>query len=160
MAIVGIVAVDRKLAIGKGGTLPWQYSADLKFFKQTTVGNAVVMGKRTWLSLRKPLPDRLNIVLTSQADVDAVDSVVRLPTVESILTLAQTLTSDLFVIGGAQTYQAFLPHIDQWIVTDVPLTVADADTFLPSTFLSGFELFEVRQLDEELRVKFYERVRR
>ncbi len=159
MAIIGIVAVDRRLAIGKGGTLPWHYSADLKFFKRTTLGNAVVMGRRTWLSLRKPLPDRMNIVLTSKADADAVGSVVRLPTVKSILTLAGTLTSDLFVIGGARTYEAFLPHIDQWIVTEVPLSVDDADTFVPANYLDGFELFEVRQLDEDLRVKFYERAR-
>src|SRR5262252_7598733 len=59
MAIIGIVAVDRNFAIGKGGSLPWHYSADLKFFKQTTLGNAVVMGRRTWQSLKKPLPDRL-----------------------------------------------------------------------------------------------------
>jgi dihydrofolate reductase len=157
MAIIGIVAVDRNLAIGKGGTLPWHYSADLKFFKQTTVGNAVVMGNRTWQSLKKPLPDRLNVVLTSGTGNDAVDSVVRLPTVQSILTLAKTLTGDLFVIGGAQTYEAFLPHIDQWIVTEIPLAVENADTFVPANLLDGFELYEVRQLDQELRVKFYER---
>jgi dihydrofolate reductase len=157
MAIIGIVAVDRNLAIGKDGTLPWHYSADLKFFKQTTVGNAVVMGNRTWQSLKKPLPDRLNVVLTSRTGNDAVDSVVRLPTVQSILTLAKTLTGDLFVIGGAQTYEAFLPHIDQWIVTEIPLAVENADTFVPSNLLDGFELYEVRQLDPELRVKFYER---
>jgi dihydrofolate reductase len=160
MAIIGIVAVDRNLAIGKGGTLPWHYSADLKFFKQTTVGNAVVMGRRTWQSLKKPLPDRMNVVFTSKTGVEAVDSVVRLPSVESILTLGKTLTSDLFVIGGAKTYEAFLPHIDQWIVTEVPLAVEGADTFVPSDFLNEFELFEVRQLDDELRVKFYERARR
>src|SRR5206468_4067366 len=97
MAIIGIVAVDRNLAIGKGGALPWHYSADLKFFKQTTVGNAVVMGGRTWQSIKKPLPDRMNIVLTSKADIHAVDSVSRLPTVQTVLTLANTLTSDLFV---------------------------------------------------------------
>src|ERR1041385_1178066 len=118
MAIIGIVAVDRNLAIGRGGTLPWHYSADLKFFKQTTVGNAVVMGRRTWQSLKKPLPDRLNVILTSQAEQEAVDSVVRLPDIESILTLTSTLTSDVFVIGGAKTYEAFLPHLDQWIVTE------------------------------------------
>jgi dihydrofolate reductase len=157
MAIIGIVAVDRNLAIGKGGTLPWHYSADLKFFKQTTVGNAVVMGNRTWQSLKKALPDRLNVVLTSRTGNDAVDSVVRLPTVQSILTLAKTLTGDLFVIGGAQTYEAFLPHIDQWIVTEIPLAVENADTFVPENLLDGFELYEVRQLDQELRVKFYER---
>jgi dihydrofolate reductase len=159
MAIIGIVAIDRNLAIGKGGTLPWHYSAALKFFKQTTVGNAVVMGRRTWQSLKKPLPDRMNVVLTSGPEIDAVDSVVRLPTVQAILTLAKTLTSDLFVIGGAKTYEAFLPRIDQWIVTEIPLSVENADTFVPSHFLDGFDLYEVRQLDQELRVKFYERQR-
>ena len=159
MAIIGIVAVDRNLAIGKGGTLPWHYSADLKFFKQTTVGNAVVMGRRTWQSLKKPLPDRMNVVLTSKSDIDAFDSVVRLPDVKSILTLARTLTTDLFVIGGARTYEVFQPHIDEWIVTEIPLSVENADTFVPSDFLDGFELYEVRQLDDELRVKFYERAR-
>jgi dihydrofolate reductase len=67
------------------------------------------------------------------------------------------LTGDLFVIGGAQTYEAFLPHIDQWIVTEIPLAVENADTFVPANLLDGFELYEVRQLDQELRVKFYER---
>lgn len=160
MAIIGIVAVDRNLAIGKGGTLPWHYSADLKFFKQTTVGNAVVMGSRTWQSLKKPLPDRMNLVLTSKPDNHAVDSVSQLPTVQSVVTLAEMLTTDLFVIGGAKTYEAFLPHIDQWIVTEIPLSVEQADTFVPADFLDGFELCEVRQLDEELRVKFYERAQR
>ena len=157
MAIIGIVAVDRNLAIGKGGTLPWHYSADLKFFKQTTVGNAVVMGSRTWQSLKKPLPQRMNVVLTSGTDHDAVDSVVRLPTVQSVLMLAKTLTSDLFIIGGAKTYEAFLPHIDQWIVTEIPLAVENADTFIAPDFLNGFELYEVRQMSDDLRVKFYER---
>ena len=159
MSIIGIVAVDRHLAIGKGGRLPWHYSADMKFFKQTTIGNAVVMGSRTWQTLKVPLPDRMNIVLSSKPDVAAADSVVRLPDVESVLRLAETLTHDLFVIGGAKVYEAFLRHIDRWMVTEVPLSVEGAGTFMPANFLEGFELYEVRQLDEELRVKFYERSR-
>ena len=158
MSIIGIVAIDQNLAIGKGGRLPWHYSADLKFFKETTIGNAVVMGFRTWQTLKRPLPDRMNIVLTTKQSI-RIDSVVTLPDVESVLTLAKTLTRDLLVIGGAQVYEAFLPHIDRWIVTEVPLSVEGADTFMPSNFLAGFELYEVRQLDEELRVKFYERSR-
>jgi dihydrofolate reductase len=159
MSIIGIVAVDRNLAIGKGGTLPWHYSADLKFFKQTTIGNAVVMGARTWATLKKPLPDRMNIVLTTKADFEPVDSVVRLPTVSAVLTLAKTLATDLFVVGGARVYEAFQTHIERWIVTEIPLSVEDADTFMPADFLEGFELYEVRQLGDDLRAKFYERVR-
>jgi dihydrofolate reductase len=157
MSIIGIVAVDRNLAIGKDRRLPWHYSADLKFFKQTTVGNAVVMGRHTWDTLKKPLPDRMNLVLTNKSDFEPIDSVVRLPTVASVLTLARTLTTDLFVIGGAKVYESFRPHIEKWIVTEIPLSVEGADTFMAANFLDGFELCEMRQLDDELRVNFYER---
>jgi dihydrofolate reductase len=157
MSIIGIVAIDRNLAIGKGGTLPWHYSADMKFFKQTTIDNSVVMGRRTWLTLKKPLPDRMNIVLSRDLKVPPQISLVVLPDVRSVLALATSLTRHLFVIGGAKVYESFLPHIDRWIVTEIPLAVEGADTFMPANFLEGFEMYEMRQLDEGLRVKFYER---
>ncbi len=155
--IIGIVAVDRNLAIGKDGRLPWHYSADMKLFKQTTIGNAVVMGRRTWLTLPGPLKDRQNIVLSREPDLPSQDSVVVLSSVESVLDLVRNQESDLFVIGGAQIYESFLPHIERWIVTEVPIAVEGADTFMPANFLDGFELFELRHLDEGLQVKFYER---
>lgn len=154
--IIGIVAVDRNLAIGKGGRLPWHYSADMKFFKETTIGNAVVMGRRTWLTLKAPLKDRYNIVLSRETDLKPTESLMISNSIEAVLSLAN-LDSHLFVIGGARVYKAFSPHINRWIVTEVPLTVEDADTFMPPNFLDGFELYEMRQLDEGLRVKFYER---
>jgi dihydrofolate reductase len=155
--IIGIVAVDRNLAIGKGGKLPWHYSADMKFFKESTIGNAVVMGRHTWLTIKKPLPDRLNIVLSSQLDQPAQDSLVVLSDVQSVLALARSINRHLFIIGGAKVYESFRPHIERWIVTEIPLTVEGADTFMPSDFLEGFEMYELRQLDEGLRVKVYER---
>jgi dihydrofolate reductase len=156
--IIGIVAIDQNLAIGKGGKLPWHYSADMKFFKETTIGNAVVMGRHTWLTLKKPLPDRLNIVLSNQLSQSSQDSLVVLADVESVLALARSITRNTFVIGGAQVYQSFQSRIDRWIVTEIPLTVEGADTFMPSNFRDGFEIYELRQLDDGLRVKFYERV--
>jgi dihydrofolate reductase len=155
--IIGIVAIDQNLAIGKGGKLPWHYSADMKFFKETTIGNAVVMGRHTWLTLKKPLPDRLNIVLSNQLSQSSQDSLVVLANVESVLALARSITRNTFVIGGAKVYQSFQSHIDRWIVTEIPLTVEGADTFMPSNFRDGFEMYELRQLDDGLRVKFYER---
>src|SRR2546425_5080300 len=158
MAIIGIVAVDRNLAIGKGGRLPWHYSADMKFFKETTVGNAVVMGRRTWLTLRGgPLKDRQNIVLSRNQNLPTDDSVIVLRDVDSVLDFVRDLDVHVFVIGGAQVYESFIPHIERWIVTEVPLVVEGADTFMPANFLDGFEMYELRQLDEVLRVKFYER---
>jgi len=156
--IIGIVAVDRNLAIGKGGQLPWHYSADMKFFKATTIGNAVVMGRRTWLTLKGPLKDRQNIVLSRSGDVSNYDSVMVMKDVEAVLEFARTIDQHLFVMGGAHVYESFLPYIERWVVTEVPLNVEGADTFMPANFLDGFEMYEMRQLDGDLRVKFYERV--
>ena len=157
MAIIGIVAVDRNLAIGKGGKLPWHYSADMKFFKATTIGNIVVMGRRTWLTLKGPLKDRTNIVLSRDPNVTQRDSEIVMRDVGSVIEFAEEQDADLFIIGGAKVYEAFLPHIQRWVVTEVPQSVEGADTFMPVNFLEGFEMYELRQLGEDLRVKFYER---
>jgi dihydrofolate reductase len=155
--IIGIVAVDRNGAIGKGGKLPWHYSSDMKFFKETTIGNSCVMGYKTWLTLKKPLRNRLNIVLSRQSEIPQQESVKSLRDVESVLALSRGLPGDLFVIGGEQVYRSFLPHIEKWIVTEVPLSVEDADAFVPEGYLEGFALTGTRKLEEDLNVSFYER---
>ena len=157
MAIIGIVAVDRRGAIGKGGQLPWHYPADLKFFKGQTTGNACVMGYKTWLTLKRPLPNRLNVVLTSRAEVEPRDSVVWLHDKQSVLSLREYLRCELFVIGGAQIFEMFRPEIDRWLVTEVPLTVEGADTFMPPDFLRDFRPADTRDLGDGLKVTVYER---
>ena len=150
--IIGIVAVDRNGAIGKGGKLPWHYSADMKFFKETTTGNACVMGHKTWLTLKKPLPNRLNIVLSRNANIEPHASVVVAGDIKLVLAMEKQINKDLFVIGGSQVYSSFLPYIEKWIVTEVPLTVEGADTFMPENYLEGFERTETFPLDQELSV--------
>src|ERR1700741_4832637 len=157
--IIGIVAVDENGAIGKDGKLPWHYSADMKFFKQTTTGNAVVMGNNTWQSLQKPLPNRLNIVLSRRRETQPNESIVIARDLESVLAIAKDLTCDLFVIGAAQVYESFLPYIEQWMVTEVPLTVEGAEAFVPGNCLEGFRATHSKILDQDLRVHFYERKR-
>jgi dihydrofolate reductase len=156
--IIGIVAVDRNGAIGKDGRLPWHHSADMKFFKETTTGHACVMGYKTWLTLKRPLPDRMNIVLSRKAEIEPQDSVLVVRDIESVLSLAESLKSHLFVIGGEQVYRAFLPHIEKWIVTDVPVEVEGADAFAPAGFLDGFKRDETKNIDEALKVSVYTRV--
>ena len=158
MAIIGIVAVDRRGAIGKGGKLPWHYPADMRFFKQQTTGHACVMGRKTWLTLKRPLANRLNIVLSRTSDIEPQDSVVLLRDKLSVLSLAAYLKCDLYVIGGAQVYEAFHEKIDRWLVTEIPLTVEGADAFMPKDFLNGFALSSVMPLDEELQVSVYDRI--
>ena len=155
--IIGIVAVDRNSAIGKGGKLPWHYSADMKHFKETTTGHACVMGYRTWQTLKKPLPNRLNIILSRQSEVEPQDSVIVCRDAPTVLSLARDLKCDLFVIGGEKVYCSFLPHIEKWIVTEVPLTVEDADAFVPENYLEGFKPAGSKEIGNDLSVKFYER---
>jgi dihydrofolate reductase len=155
--IIGIAAVARNGAIGKKGKLPWHYSADMKFFKHTTMGHAVVMGRKTWLTLKKPLTGRLNIVLSRDGNLDPQESLVVLRDIESVLSFNNSITTDMFIIGGAQIYQQFLPHIEKWIITEVPLTVEGADAFMPEGYLDDFKRAGSEKLDDELVVKFYER---
>jgi dihydrofolate reductase len=155
--IVGIAAVDRQGAIGRGGKLPWHYSADMKFFRETTTGHAVVMGRKTWLTLGKPLKNRLNIVLSRDPNIEPQESLLVLSDIDSVLSLNQSLTTDLFVIGGAQIYEAFLPRIEKWIITEVPVKVSGADAFMPKGYLDGFEATDSKAIGEGLTVRVYER---
>ena len=155
--IIGIVAVDRNNAIGKGGKLPWHYSADMKFFRETTTGHAVVMGRKTWTTLGKPLKNRLNIVLSRDPSIEPQESLIVLSDVEAVLSLNESLTTDLFVIGGAQIYETFLPRIERWLVTEVPLTVKGADTFMPQGYLQDFNKTNSRSIGDGLTVKIYDR---
>ena len=158
MAIIGIVAVAENLAIGKGGKLPWHYPADLKHFKQTTTGNAILMGSNTWRSIGKPLSNRLNIVLSRRAQLDSDDNLLFLRNVSEAADLSKFLRGDLYVIGGAHIYEAFAPLIDSWIVTEIPETVENADVFMPANYLESFKLAEAEELDGGLVVRRYERL--
>ena len=132
--IIGIAAVSKNNAIGKGGKLPWHYSSDMKFFRETTTGHAVAMGRKTWLTLGKPLKHRLNIVISRDSNIEPQESLVVLRDIESVLSLNKSLTTDLFVIGGAQIYKEFLPHIERWVNTEVPVKVDGADAFMPEGY--------------------------
>ena len=155
--IIAIIAIANNFAIGKDGKLPWHHPADLKFFKENTTGNAVVMGFHTWQSIGKPLPKRLNIVLSRRATLENSSGVLLLRSKEEVLALAGFLKGDLYIIGGAQTYAAFADVIEKWFVTEVPVEIADADAFMPENFLEDFRLIDKMELGNDLVVKAYQR---
>ena len=157
MSVIGIVAVSQNLAIGKSGRLPWHFSSDLKFFKRTTLHNAVVMGWNTWNSIGKRLPDRLNIVLSKSADLANRPGLLLMRSLEEVLAVGEYLNCDLFVIGGEKTYGSFADVISRWIVTEVPIDVENADAFMPRDFLEGFELLITEQGEDDLTIKTYGR---
>jgi dihydrofolate reductase len=155
--IIGIVAISKNFAIGKDGKLPWHYPSDLKFFKRTTTGNAIVMGWNTWRSIGKPLPDRTNIVLSRTAELNDTPGVKLFRSMIDVINFAEEFDGDVFIIGGAKTYQAFADVIEKWYVTEVPIDVEDADTFMPRDFLHGFVEKDQIALDDGLRVRVFQR---
>lgn len=153
-----IIAISKNYAIGKGGTLPWHYPADLKFFKETTTGHAIVMGLHTWESIGRPLPNRLNIILSRTAGITESENIKVLRSKEDVLKLTETLDKDVFIIGGAKVFETFADVIDKWIVTQIPETIEDADTFIPRNFLDGFSLVSSTAIGDGLHVGVYERL--
>lgn len=105
-----VVAVSQNGVIGKNGKLPWHIPEDLKFFKELTTGKNIVMGRKTYESIGRPLPNRNNYVMSSR-NIDGVKVIRR---VDEALQLG-----DIYVIGGSQIYKAFIPYCDIMYVTRV-----------------------------------------
>lgn len=130
-----IAAVAANGVIGAGGDVPWQYPEDMTHFKRTTIGYPVVMGRRTFESIRRdldgPLPERQNIVLTSTPR-RLPDSVTAVTSITGALAEANDSgASTTYVIGGATVYEQFLPRADELLLTE--LTAAfDGDTVFPT----------------------------
>jgi dihydrofolate reductase len=124
-----VVAMDERNAIGRAGGLPWRLPEDLKRFKALTLGKPVVMGRRTWNSIGKPLPGRHNVVVTRQPGL-SLDGATVVSSLEQAFVAAGDVP-EVCVIGGAEVYRAALPVTDVLHVTRVHATL-DADTFFPA----------------------------
>lgn len=125
-----IVARARNGAIGRNNTIPWSAPEDLAFFQRETLGGAIIMGRKTWESLpKRPLPRRLNIVVTSRAGSDGDALFVSLD--QAVPAARDAGYFRHYAIGGAGIYKAFLPIADRLLITEVDLDVPDADTFFP-----------------------------
>jgi dihydrofolate reductase len=134
---VGIhVAIAENGVIGRAGGLPWRLSTDLKRFKADTMGNPVIMGRRTFESVGKPLPGRANIVVTRQTNWGA-EGVERAASLDEAIRLARERAlqmpdaREICVIGGGEIYGVALPLTDTLHVTHV-LAAVDGDTFFPA----------------------------
>lgn len=127
MKLTAVVAASDNDVIGRGNALPWHQPADLAHFKRITMGKPVLMGRRTWESIGKPLPGRLNLVLSRAAG--------ELPGVERVTSLAEAVAraapaGELMVIGGADVFSLALAQLDVIQLTRVHCTV-NGDTFMP-----------------------------
>jgi dihydrofolate reductase len=116
--VVLVAAVADTGVIGRDGALPWHLPEDLAHFKRVTTGHTVVMGRRTFESIGRPLPRRTNVVVTRQPDWTA-DGVLVAPSVGAAVALAADLPGDAMVIGGGEVYAAALPLADRQVLTEV-----------------------------------------
>lgn len=140
-----IVAVARNGVIGRDGDLPWRLSSDLKLFRRLTMGKPVVMGRRTWATLkRKPLDGRDNIVVTRDRDFSAPGAIVVHSTEEALAiarTKAQAAGADeIMIIGGAEIYRALLPRADRLYLTEVAAEPGGDAHFAPVDFAAWREV--------------------
>ncbi|MAZ43767.1 MAG: hypothetical protein CMF48_01125 [Legionellales bacterium] len=131
MKICLISAKSDNDAIGRDNQMPWHLSPDMRHFKALTTGQVCLMGRKTYESLGKPLPNRENVVITRQPDYPLPEGVQRQTSLEQALKTYAT-AEKIMVIGGAQLYEQCLPLADLIYLTQVHTTVSDADTFFPT----------------------------
>ena len=142
-----IVAVDKNWAIGKNNKLMWSIPADMKYFRETTKGNIVIMGRKTLESFPQgqPLKNRVNIVITNNKDYKVKDSVV-VHSIEEAIEEAKKYEGTPYVIGGESIYRAMLPYCDTALITKIDHAF-DADTYFPN--LDEDEEWEMTKISEE-----------
>jgi len=143
-----IVAAAENNAIGKDNQMPWHLPNDFKYFKKTTLGHSVVMGRKTFDSIGKPLPERRNIILTRDQDYTSPDVDVA-NSVDDVLTYCRD-EREIFVIGGANVFKQFMPLAQKVYLTRVH-TAIDGDAFFPELSENEWQLTrsEHHQKDEK-----------
>ncbi|QTM99600.1 dihydrofolate reductase [Sediminibacillus dalangtanensis] len=126
-----LYAMDRNSVIGYQSDLPWRLPNDLKFFKQMTTGNTIIMGRKTFASMNGPLPNRENVIVTKDKSFQADDCLI-LHSVEEIVKWSEKdPETELFVIGGEEIFRQVLPYADRMYMTFIDETFP-GDTFFPA----------------------------
>jgi len=146
-----IVAVADNGAIGKNNDLLWHIREDLKFFKRTTMGCPVIMGRRTFESIGRALPGRLNVVISSGSPA-VPEGVVVVRSLEEAYAAAEGSGAErCFVTGGGRVYAAAMDTVETMYITHVKVSIPDADTFFPAVDYSSWNVVERSELftDEE-----------
>lgn len=153
--LILIAATDVNNAIGRQGQMGWHLSEEFKHFKNTTMGHCVVMGRTTYESIGKPLPGRINLVLSSNPDWYAPD-VQRVSSLLEAQAIAQMETpgKPLFVAGGASVYKDTINQADAAVISRIALELLDADTWFPVFDENWMLLSSEERTDEKTEINF------
>ena len=153
MEIILIAAVSKNKVIGKQGGIPWKIKEDLSFFKEKTLNSPIIMGRATYNSIGRPLPNRLNIVMTRSAK--NTEGVIEVTSVETAIEAASINknSSRVYIIGGENIYKEFIPIAHKMIITEVNLHIEDGDAFFPDWNISEWKE-QSRDQREENGIRF------
>ncbi len=136
-----LVAFDENRVIGKNNALIWHLPADLKRFKALTTGHVIIMGRKTFESIGRPLPNRTTVVISRQQDLK-IEGVILAHSVEEAILKAKSISrGDIFIVGGAEIYQLSLPLADQILVTQLH-DIFEGDAFFPEISSDMWEIAE------------------
>jgi len=151
-----IWAEDKNKGIGKDNKLPWSIKAEMEHFRNVTRGSIIVMGRKTFESIGRPLPKRINIVLTTNSSYKAEGCLV-FNCFEEIISWYKTSNDgkDMYIIGGKQVYQLFLPYADKLIISKIHNSY-ECDTFMDIAY-SNFKLVSKDESNSEFAIETYEK---
>ena len=146
MEIILIAAVDKNLAIGKDGKIPWEVKEDLKFFRENTEDSAIIMGRATFDSIGRPLPKRKNIVMTRT--FKGREGVIEVNSSKDALEQAKSYSEKINIIGGEYIYKEFLPLATKLLITEIDIEVISPDTFFPKWDINQWKEISRKQSSE------------
>ncbi len=146
MEIILIAAVDKNLAIGKDGKIPWKVKEDLKFFRENTEDSAIIMGRATFDSIGRPLPKRKNIVMTRT--FKGREGVIEVNSSKDALEQAKSYSEKINIIGGEYIYKEFLPLATKLLITEIDIEVISPDTFFPEWDINQWKEISRKQSSE------------
>tara|TARA_B100000029_G_scaffold483487_1_gene534692 strand:+ start:662 stop:1147 length:486 start_codon:yes stop_codon:yes gene_type:complete len=157
MNIILIAAIANNGVIGKEGKIPWYLKEDLQHFKNLTTGSIVIMGRKTYESIGKPLPNRNNIVLTRNPK--NIKNIIEVTDTQEALNTALKINKDIYVIGGEFIYREFLPMAVKMYLTEIDLDVKGGDVFFPYWSKKEWEeisRFSKKDIDQNISYSFVE----
>ncbi|MFS0863277.1 dihydrofolate reductase [Fredinandcohnia sp. 179-A 10B2 NHS] len=125
-----LLAMDKNQLIGKDNDLPWRLPADLAYFKRVTMGHPIIMGRKTYDSIGRPLPGRENIIVTRDRNYQ-VEGCKVVHSIDEIVQLGSETKEELFVIGGSEIFKEILPYADRLYITEID-EVFEGDTYFPA----------------------------
>lgn len=144
-----IACIGRSNELGQGGDLIWRLPSDMKFFRETTSGHTIIMGRKTFESLGRVLPNRHHVVITHEdpslfpEEVEVVHSFVE------AYTKYRDSEDDVFIIGGGEIYRLFFSYADRMLLTQVNEIHFNADTFFPEIDIRNWDVKDLQEIDED-----------